>query len=94
VLKEIPGPWRPSPLVEEFGCHQLCQPRLQGVLILRSNGLEQVIGKLPPQHRTELRHLFRRIELIQARHERILQRLRNRYRTQRPGEPILGRLFP
>ena len=28
VLKYIPGPRRPSPLVEEFGGHQLRQPRL------------------------------------------------------------------
>ena len=72
MLKDIPGPRRSSPLVEEFGLHQLGQPRVQRVLVLRGNGLEQVIGKLPPQHRPELRHLFGPVELIQAGHEGIL----------------------
>ena len=31
-----------------------------------------VIGKLPPQHRPELCHLFGPVELIQPGHERIL----------------------
>ena len=30
MLEHIPGPRRPSPLVEELGGHQLSQPRLQG----------------------------------------------------------------
>jgi hypothetical protein len=28
VLKDIPGPWGPAPLIEEFGGHQLRQPCL------------------------------------------------------------------
>jgi hypothetical protein len=72
VLKQIPGPRQPSPLVEEFGGHQLRQPRVQGVLVLRGNGRKQLIGKLPPQHRPELRYLFGHLELIQPGHERIL----------------------
>jgi hypothetical protein len=28
VLKDIFGPWRPTPLVEQFGLHQLGQSRL------------------------------------------------------------------
>jgi len=94
MFKDISGSRRSPPLVEELGPHQLCEPRLQGVLLLRGNGLEQVIRKLPPQHRAELRYLFRCIELIQAGHERILQRIRNCHRTQRPGERILVRFFP
>jgi hypothetical protein len=72
MLKDIPGPRRSPPLVEEFGGHQLRQPGSQGVLVLRGNGRKQLIGKLPPQHGAELRHLFGPIELIQPRHERIL----------------------
>ena len=94
VLERIGGPRRPPPLVQQFRPDQLRQPRLQGRFVLRREGLEHLIGKLPPQHRPHLRHLFGRMQLIQAGHERILQGVGNRHAPQRPGQRVVVHVLP
>ena len=94
VLERIGGPRRPPPLVQQFRPDQLRQSRLQRRLVLRREGLEHLVGKLPPQHRPHLRHLFGGMELIQAGHERILQGVGNRHAPQRPGQRVVVRVLP
>ena len=94
MLERIGRPWRPPPLVQQFRPDQLRQPGLQRRLVLRRQGLEHLVGKLPPQHRPHLRYLFGRMELIQPGHERILQGGGNRHAPQRPGQRVVVRVLP
>ena len=56
-------------LVEELRLHQLVQPTLQGALVPGGDGLQQVIGKLAPQRRPELRQALHRRQAIQPCHQ-------------------------
>ena len=58
VFEPVSGMWRPATLIQQFGLDQLPQAGLQRRLIVWRDGLQQVIGKFPPQHCRELRHLF------------------------------------
>ena len=55
MLEDIRRLWWEPPLVEELRLHQLVQPPLQGPLVPRGDGLQQVIGKLAPQCGPQLR---------------------------------------
>ena len=57
-------------------------------------GVPPLVGKPPPQHRPQLRHLFGRMELIQTGHERILQGIGNRHAPERPGQRVVARFLP
>jgi hypothetical protein len=46
--------WQPL-LVQELRLDQLVQPPLHGRFLPRCDGLQQRIGKLPPQRRPQLR---------------------------------------
>jgi hypothetical protein len=63
--------WYP-PLVEQFGIHKLCQAVLQRPLVQWRHGLEDLVGKLPPEDRPKLGHLFDRGQPVQPGHEGIL----------------------
>jgi hypothetical protein len=51
MLEQIRRLWRQPPLIQELRRHQLVQPMLQGLLVPRGDGLQQLIGKLAPQRR-------------------------------------------
>lgn len=72
MLEEVAGARRAAALVEQLRLDELGQPGLQCLVVLRRDRLKQVVGKLAPDHRPELGHLFGRIELVQPGHERIL----------------------
>ena len=52
--------------------------------------LEEIIGKLPPDDGGILGDCFGGDESVETRHERILQRRRNRERGQRPCEFVVS----
>ena len=79
--------WEP-PLVEELRFHQLVQSPLQGVLVPRGDGVQQLIRKLAPQRRPELRHGLHRRQAIQPRHQRVVQRGGDCQRGQGTGQLI------
>ena len=90
VLKQIPGPWRPPPLVEDLGFTSWANPSCKAVpscgAMAASNSWETP-GTAPSCATSGP------IELIQPSHERILEGVRNRHRAQRSREHILV-LFP
>jgi hypothetical protein len=79
--------WQP-PLIQQLRLHQLPQPPLQGRLVPGGDGLQQVIRKLAPECRPELRQAFNHCSAIQPRHQRVVQRGRNRQRGQGIGQLI------
>jgi hypothetical protein len=79
VLEAIGRLWRHAPLVQQLGVDELRQGRLQLSVGPARHALEERIGELPPERGAQLRHRFRSTEPIQPRHERILQRGRNRH---------------
>ena len=74
MLEAIRRPWWHAPLVEQFRLHELPEALLQRGGIQRRHGLEQVIRKRPPQRRSQLGHRFHPTQVIQARHQRIMER--------------------
>ena len=59
MLERVGGLRRQAPLVEQLGLHQLRQAPLQRQLVQGRHGLQQLIGKRPPQDGPQLRHVFR-----------------------------------
>ena len=93
VLEAIHGlRWQPL-LVEEFRLHQLLQPALQGRLVPRRDGLEEGIGKVASERRSELCQAFHRCQTVQPCHQRVVQGGGNRQRRQRPRQRIALRLL-
>jgi len=69
MLEKVACLRRQSSLIEHFSLYQFGQCLLQPWPVYRRNDLEQLVGKLPSQHRPNLRHFFGRPEPIQARHQ-------------------------
>jgi hypothetical protein len=86
MFEEVGGLRRQALLVQELYLHQLLQPPLQDALIPRRDRLQQLIRKLAPQRRPELRQSLHRRQAIQPRHQRVVQRGGNRQWRQGPGE--------
>jgi hypothetical protein len=69
MLKEVRRlRWQPL-LIQELRFHQLEQSTAQGPLVPRRDRLQQGIGKLAPQRRSELRQRLHRRQAIQPRHQ-------------------------
>ena len=59
----------------------LCEPLkscLQWRVLHPGNGANERVGEISSNHRADLRHVARRAEPVKARHQRLLQRRRNR----------------
>jgi hypothetical protein len=82
MLEEVHRLRRQPPLVQELCLYQLVQPPLQGLFVPRGDGVQQGIGKLAPQRRPQLRQALHRRQAIQPRHQRVVQRGRNRQRRE------------
>jgi hypothetical protein len=88
MFEEIRRLRRQTLLVQKLRLHQLLQPPAQCLLVPRSDGLQQFIGKLAPQRGSELRQALHCRQAIQPRHQRIVQRVRNGQGGQGTGELI------
>ncbi len=55
---------------------------LQHLSVPWRDGLQYLVGELPSDHGAKLPYVFRKIQMINTRHERILQRWRNCDRRQ------------
>src|SRR6266508_3058260 len=53
------------------------------------NCLKEIIRKLPPNHRSQLRNAFCRHQSIQTCHQRVLQGGRDCQRGKRPGQLVV-----
>ena len=94
MLEEVRRLGRQTLLIQELRLHQLLQPLSQGPLVPWRDGLQQLVGKLAPQRRPELCQAFHRGQAVQPRHQRVVQRGRNRQRGEEPGQLIaLGLLL-
>jgi hypothetical protein len=94
MLKEVGRLGEYAALVEQFGLDKLCQPVLQCGLVQRRHGPEDLVCKLPPQHRSKLCHIFDCGQPVQPGHQRVLQGGRNRQGGQRTGQHIAPCVFP
>ena len=73
---------------------QLVQGQFQPFGRKARNGLQHLEGKVPPDHRTDLRHLLPGAQLIEPRRQKRIQRCRHRVardRRDRRGSAILIR---
>src|SRR2546426_143250 len=79
-------------LVEQLGLDQLAQALLQRHLVHRPDRPQELVGKLPTDGRSQLRHCLRRIQPIQSRDQRVVQCNRNGQCWQWSGQliPIIG----
>src|SRR5262249_25542609 len=94
VLKEVGGlGWQP-PLVQQLRRHQLLQSLLERLFVPRRHGPQQLVGKVAPQRRPELRQALRRPQMIQSRQQRVRQRGGDRQRRQGDRQRIVIVLLP
>jgi hypothetical protein len=75
MLEDMRCLWRQPALVEELGGHQLLQPALYCLLLPRGNGQQHVIRKFPPERGPKLRQPLGGPQAVQARKQRIIQRM-------------------
>ena len=83
VLEGVNGIRRDAVAEDQLRSDQLVETRAQLILGPVGDRGEQRMGKLAADHRPELRHLLHRGEAVEPRHQRIVQRCRNRERRQR-----------
>ena len=77
VLEGVGRRRRRAALVEQLGVHQLRQSGVEARFLLQRDAAQQLVGELAPEGGTELRHFLPRVEPVEARHQRVLQRARN-----------------
>ena len=86
MLEDVGGRGRLPAREEDFGIDQARQPVAQGGLVEPRHRREQRIPELPSQHRRPLRHLLRRREPIEPRHQTVGEAGRDgRHAARRPG---------
>ena len=78
VLETIFGFGRQALHQQNVGLGEPFQRRLQRRLLHARHRAQQRIGEAAPDHRADLRHLARRAEPVEPRHQRLLQRRRDR----------------
>ncbi len=81
--------------VQQLGPDEAVERLAQLVLRHSARGGKAFVGELPPQYRRELRDGACRAQPVEARHERVLQRVRDRDGAgpARALEDRLGQLF-
>ena len=83
VLKLVGHAPRNGAPVNELRGDEAAQRHLHGRLVERHDCGQHVLAEGAPQHRRNLRHLLDRPEVIEARHQRILDRRRDGDRRRR-----------
>jgi hypothetical protein len=80
-------------LEDQLGCDESAESSLELVLRKPGDGAQQRVGKLASYRRADLRHQPHRRQAVQPRHQRVLQRRRDRKRLQRAVEHVTMALF-
>ena len=88
VLENVARPRRETALEHQPGFDQLRERALQRGIRQRADRREQLVRKLPADHRADLRHLARRRQTIQPGHQRILERHWHRDGRQSSGDDV------
>ena len=66
---------------QDVGVAEFLQRGLQWRILHAGNGAQKAKGKSAAYHRANVRHVARRTEPVETRHQRLLQRRRNRVHT-------------
>src|SRR5262245_56269004 len=75
--------------VDELRVHELREGVLQRRIGDTRDRRQQLAGEGPAERRGHLRDFLYRRQAVQARHQRLVQRRRDRERRERPGEGVL-----
>ena len=92
VLETIYCVGRRAALEDQLGSDKAGKSVVQFVLGKMRDGAQQRVGKLAPDRGSDLCHASHRREAVEPRHQRIVQRRRDRERRQRPTEHVTIRL--
>ena len=92
-MKAIDRVGRRAALEDQLGGDEAGESGLQLVLGKAGDGAQQRVGKLASDRGADLRHPPHRRQAVEPRHQRVVERRRDRKRRQRAIEHVAVRLL-